>query len=65
MLKDHFNLIPDLLTGPATDNQVGIDIIEKQSNIKAINALTNSAKLGNYIESKLSLQKNKLGAQNE
>ncbi|OUU80234.1 MAG: hypothetical protein CBC38_02240 [Gammaproteobacteria bacterium TMED78] len=53
ILKDNFNLTPSVVTGPATDNQVGIDIIEKQSSIKAINALTNSTDLGNFIESEI------------
>ena len=52
-MKDNFNLTPSVVTGPATDNQVGIDIIEKQSSIKAINALTNSTDLGNFIESEI------------
>ncbi|MFZ8952669.1 MAG: hypothetical protein ACO2ZB_02955 [Gammaproteobacteria bacterium] len=50
ILKNKFSINPDLVTGSATDNAVGIKIIENQLNVRGINALTNANELGLYIE---------------
>src|SRR5690606_30148779 len=39
LLREEFEIEPTVVTGPATDNQVGIDIIERRSNVPAINAM--------------------------
>ena len=38
-----------MVTGPATDNQVGIEIIREQMNVEAFNAISNPADLGDHI----------------
>lgn len=55
LLREVFDIEPVVVTGPATDNQVGIDIIEQRSNVRAINALTNGADLGDLLQQKLGL----------
>ncbi len=55
LLRDEFGIEPSVVTGPATDNQVGIDIINRRLGVPAINALTNSAELGDLLQSMLSL----------
>jgi hypothetical protein len=46
LLRDRFNVDPCLVTGPATDNQVGVDIIQQQTGVRAFNAMSNPAALG-------------------
>ena len=55
LLREVFEIEPMVVTGPATDNQVGIDIIEQRSNVRAINALTNGADLGDLLLEKLGI----------
>jgi hypothetical protein len=55
LLREVFDIEPAVVTGPATDNQVGIDIIEQRSNVRAINALTNGADLGDLLLETLGL----------
>src|SRR5579862_8369777 len=49
LLRERFHVDPCAVTGPATDNQVGIEIIEQQMKVSAFNALTNSAGLGDFV----------------
>jgi len=49
LLREHFKIEPALVTGPATDNQVGVEIVERRIGVKAINALGNSAALGDHL----------------
>jgi hypothetical protein len=56
LLKSEFNLQADLVTGPATDNEVGCDIIKKRLKVKAINAITNAVELGDAIAEILKLE---------
>ena len=37
------------MTGPATDNQVGVDIILQQMGVAAANAITSGAELGDRV----------------
>jgi hypothetical protein len=53
LLRENFDIEPALVTGPASDNQVGIDIIEQRTSVRAINALTNGAALGDLLLDKL------------
>ena len=43
------------MTGPATDNAVGVRIIEEQMGVHACNALTSGAQLGDHILESLGL----------
>ena len=49
LLRERFGIEPALVTGPATDNQVGVDIIEQQMNVGACNALTSGSALGDRV----------------
>jgi hypothetical protein len=49
LLRDRFKVNPTAVTGPATDNAVGVDIIEKALDVKAYNAMSNGAALGDYV----------------
>jgi len=49
LLRERFKVEPCAVTGPATDNAVGVDIIQDQMNVKAFNALTNGAALGDWV----------------
>lgn len=54
-LRNSFDIDPIAVTGPATDNQVGIDIIAERSNVPAVNAMTHSAELGDLLQGRLGL----------
>jgi hypothetical protein len=49
LLRDKFGIEPAAVTGPATDNQVGVDIIAQQLGVAAANAITNGAELGDRV----------------
>ena len=49
LLREEFEIEPTVITGPATDNQVGIDIIKKRSNVAAINAMSAGPELGDLL----------------
>ncbi len=49
LLRDRFNIEPCVVTGPATDNRVGVEIIERQLRVPAFNALSDGAALGDRI----------------
>ncbi len=49
LLRERFNIEPAAVTGPSTDNQVGVDIIQQQMNVTAINAMTAGAELGDHL----------------
>jgi len=55
LLREEFGIEPAVVSGPATDNQVGIDIIQQRANVRAINALTNGADLGDLLLEKLGM----------
>ncbi len=55
ILRERFHIEPAVVTGPATDNSVGVDIIEEQMKVRAFNALTNGAALGDHLIEKLGL----------
>ena len=50
LLREEFAIEPAAVTGPATDNQVGIDIIRTRSNVPAINAMSAGAELGDLLQ---------------
>jgi len=49
LLRDKFAIEPAVVTGPATDNQVGVDIIADQMGVSAFNAITSGAALGDRV----------------
>ncbi len=49
ILREQFDIDPALVTGPATDNAVGIDQINERLSLPAINALSNGVALGDTI----------------
>jgi hypothetical protein len=55
LLNDKFGITPAAVTGPSTDNAVGVDIIKAQTGVAAFNALTSGAALGDYLIDTLGL----------
>ncbi|MDZ7769853.1 MAG: hypothetical protein U5K38_12590 [Woeseiaceae bacterium] len=49
ILREQFGIAPAIITGPATDNAVGIDQLRARLDLPGINALTNGAALGDYV----------------
>jgi hypothetical protein len=49
LLRERFHVDPCAVTGPSTDNQVGVEIIEQQMRVPAFNALSNAAALGDFV----------------
>jgi hypothetical protein len=56
LLRERFSIEPAAVTGPATDNQVGVQIIREQMGVEAFNAVSNPAELGDYLIARLGLQ---------
>ncbi len=56
LLRERFGIEPAVVTGPATDNQVGVDLIRDQLNVEAFNAVSNPADLGDFLIAKLGLR---------
>jgi hypothetical protein len=57
ILREQFDIDPAIVTGPATDNAVGINQLKERLNIPAINALTDGAALGDCVAGILSAHK--------
>jgi len=57
ILREQFDIEPAFITGPATDNAVGIDQITERLSLPAINALSNGAALGDAIAELLAVKK--------
>lgn len=49
ILRDNFGIEPAIVTGPATDNDVGVDQISERLSLTAINALSNGVALGDLV----------------
>jgi len=56
LLSSEFNLQADIITGPATDNEVGCNIIKNRLKVPAINAITNGVELGDAVAKILKLE---------
>jgi hypothetical protein len=56
LLRERFQIEPCVVTGPATDNAVGIEIITSQMGVAACNALGNGAALGDRVLDSLGLR---------
>jgi hypothetical protein len=55
LLRERFGIEPAVVTGPATDNQVGVDLIRDQLKVEAFNAISNPADLGDFLIARLGL----------
>ena len=53
ILREQFDIEPAVVTGPATDNDVGIDQIRERLELQGINALSNGVALGDTIAATL------------
>ncbi len=49
ILRDTFKIEPAVVTGPATDNAVGVDQIKERLELPAINALSHGVALGDLV----------------
>jgi hypothetical protein len=56
LLRDEFHIEPQIVTGPATDNDVGKEIITTRMGVKAINAVTESMQIGDAVTAQLGLK---------
>ncbi|MEJ1966275.1 MAG: hypothetical protein WDO56_33880 [Gammaproteobacteria bacterium] len=56
LLRERFSVEPCVVTGPSTDNSVGIDIIQKQLGVQAFNALSAGAALGDCVMNAVGLK---------
>jgi len=56
LLKAEFGFVPDVVTGPATDNIVGKEIVTGRMGVSAVNAVTDGAALGDAVASIAGLQ---------
>jgi hypothetical protein len=52
ILRDRFGIEPAVVTGPATDNEVGVRIIRERMGLPSANALTSGASLGEIVLSR-------------
>ncbi len=52
-LKERYGLQVDVVTGPATDNNVGVRFVQRELGLPALNARTNAQALGDFIKAKL------------
>jgi len=49
LLRKEFGIEPAVVTGPATDNDVGVQQIDERTSLPAINALSNGVALGDKV----------------
>jgi hypothetical protein len=56
LLRERFGIEPCVVTGPCTDNQVGVEIITGQMGVPAFNAISSAAALGDRVIEALGLQ---------
>src|SRR5271155_1328538 len=49
LLRERFGIEPCVVTGPSTDNQVGVEIIREQMNVEAFNAISHPAHPGDHV----------------
>jgi hypothetical protein len=55
LLRERFGIEPAAVTGPATDNQVGVEIIREQMGVEAFNAISSPSELGDFLIARLNL----------
>ena len=49
ILREQHGIEPAVVTGPATDNAVGVEQVEARLGLPAINALSNAVELGDHV----------------
>ena len=57
LLRERFQIEPCVVTGPATDNAVGVELIREQMKVPAFNALSDGAALGDCVIEAIGLAK--------
>ena len=55
LLREQFGIEPSVVTGPATDNAVGVNIIRDKFGVAAFNAITDGGALGDCVIDSLKL----------
>jgi hypothetical protein len=55
LLREEFGVEPTAVTGPATDNLVGVDIIRERCAVPALNAMTHGAELADLLQRAIGL----------
>ena len=55
LLREEFNCEPQVVTGPATDNLIGKELIVEKFGIPAVNAVTHGVQLGDVVADVLDL----------
>ncbi len=55
LLKEEYGIEVAAVTGPATDNQVGLDILAQRIGVPGYNAIIQSAELGEFVARNVSL----------
>jgi len=55
LLREKFGIEPSVVTGPSTDNAVGVNIIRDQMKVAAFNAITDGVALGDCVIDSLKL----------
>jgi len=48
-LQEDYGIRADVVSGPATDNRVGVRFVEQQVGVTAINARTHAKALGDHL----------------
>ena len=56
LLRNEFQIEPAAVTGPATDNLVGVSIIQDRLGVPAFNALSNGVELADHLQQHLGLE---------
>ncbi len=56
LLRERFGIEPVVVTGPATDNKVGVEIVTERMNVEAVNAMTSGPTLGDLLAKACDLQ---------
>ncbi len=57
LLKEQYGIEVAAVTGPATDNQVGLDILAQRIGVPGYNAITHGAELGEFVAGNVSLSR--------
>lgn len=57
LLKEQYDIDVAAVTGPATDNQVGLDILDQRIGLPGYNAIAHSAELGEFVARQVSLSR--------
>jgi len=64
LLREKFGIEPSVVTGPSTDNAVGVNIIRDQMKVAAFNAMTDGVALGDCVIDSLKLKPEVLAKSN-